>query len=161
MSAAWCPVMGARLAPAAWPHARSRWWAAGPGWWATPAASGKSGRSCTLEQIDRNARSIARQLDALPLFRGRQRRPDAQQRRLAPPLRLIEFLRDTGKHFTVSYMLQKESVRSRMEAGISFTEFSYMLIQAYDFWHLYPHRGSASCRWAAATSGGTSPRGSS
>ena len=51
-------------------------------------------------------------------------------------INLIEFLRDTGKHFTVNYMLQKESVKSRMETGISFTEFSYMLIQAYDFAHL-------------------------
>jgi tyrosyl-tRNA synthetase len=52
------------------------------------------------------------------------------------PLGLLEFLRNTGKHFTVNYMLQKESVKSRMEAGISFTEFSYMLVQAYDFAHL-------------------------
>ena len=55
--------------------------------------------------------------------------------------RLLDFLRDTGKHFTLSYMLQKESVKSRMETGISFTEFSYMLVQAYDFWHLYRRRG--------------------
>ena len=51
-------------------------------------------------------------------------------------LDLLEFLRDTGKHFTVNYMLQKDSVKSRMDSGISFTEFSYMLIQAYDFAHL-------------------------
>jgi tyrosyl-tRNA synthetase len=50
---------------------------------------------------------------------------------------LLEFLRDTGKHFTLSYMLQKESVKGRMELGISFTEFAYMLVQAYDYWHLY------------------------
>jgi tyrosyl-tRNA synthetase len=49
---------------------------------------------------------------------------------------LLEFLRDTGKHFTVNYMLQKESVQSRMDTGISFTEFSYMLVQAQDFAHL-------------------------
>jgi tyrosyl-tRNA synthetase len=49
----------------------------------------------------------------------------------------MDFLRDTGKHFTLSYMLQKESVRSRMDVGITYTEFSYMLIQAYDFWHLW------------------------
>jgi tyrosyl-tRNA synthetase len=48
----------------------------------------------------------------------------------------MDFLRDTGKHFTLGYMLQKESVRSRLERGISYTEFSYMLIQAYDYWHL-------------------------
>jgi tyrosyl-tRNA synthetase len=53
------------------------------------------------------------------------------------PLGLMQFLRDAGKHFTLGYMLQKESVRSRLETGISFTEFSYMLIQAYDFWHLF------------------------
>ena len=50
---------------------------------------------------------------------------------------LIDFLRDTGKHFTVNYMLAKDSVKSRMETGISFTEFTYMLVQAYDFWHLW------------------------
>ena len=49
------------------------------------------------------------------------------------PLNLLDFLRDVGKHFTVNYMLQKESVKSRMETGISFTEFAYMLIQAFDF----------------------------
>lgn len=52
-------------------------------------------------------------------------------------IRLMDFLRDTGKHFTLNYMLQKESVKSRMETGISFTEFSYMLVQAYDFLHLF------------------------
>jgi tyrosyl-tRNA synthetase len=56
---------------------------------------------------------------------------------LGKGLSLVEFLRDVGKHFTVSLMLQKESVKSRLEEGISFTEFSYMLLQAYDFWHLY------------------------
>jgi tyrosyl-tRNA synthetase len=49
----------------------------------------------------------------------------------------MEFLRDVGKHFTVNYMLAKDSVKGRMEAGISYTEFSYMLIQAYDFLHLW------------------------
>ena len=48
-------------------------------------------------------------------------------------LDLISFLRDTGKHFTVNAMLAKDSVSSRMETGISFTEFSYMILQAYDF----------------------------
>jgi tyrosyl-tRNA synthetase len=50
---------------------------------------------------------------------------------------LIEFLRDTGKHFTVNWMMQKDSVKTRMETGISFTEFSYMLLQAYDFQRLH------------------------
>lgn len=51
-------------------------------------------------------------------------------------LGLLEFLRDTGKHFTVSYMLQKDTVKSRLDSGISFTEFTYMLVQAHDFAHL-------------------------
>lgn len=51
--------------------------------------------------------------------------------------RLVDFLRDIGKHFTVNIMLQKESVQARLEAGISYTEFSYMLLQAYDFLHLF------------------------
>ena len=50
---------------------------------------------------------------------------------------MIDFLRDVGKHFTVNVMLQKESVKARLDAGISYTEFSYMLLQAYDFLHLY------------------------
>ncbi|MGV3489032.1 MAG: tyrosine--tRNA ligase [Tuberibacillus sp.] len=52
-------------------------------------------------------------------------------------LSMIEFLRDVGKHFPVNYMLTKESVTARMENGISFTEFSYMILQAYDFLNLY------------------------
>src|SRR5690625_3418588 len=52
-------------------------------------------------------------------------------------LTLIDFLRDVGKHFTVNYMLAKESVSSRIEHGISYTEFSYMLMQTYDLCKLY------------------------
>ena len=56
------------------------------------------------------------------------------------PITFLEFLRDTGKHITVNSMIAKDSVRSRMEdrsSGISFTEFSYMLLQGYDFFHLH------------------------
>jgi tyrosyl-tRNA synthetase len=49
---------------------------------------------------------------------------------------LLEFLRDVGKHITVNYMMAKDSVKSRMETGISFTEFCYQMIQGYDFLHL-------------------------
>ena len=73
-------------------------------------------------------------------------------------IRLMDFLRDTGKHFTVGYMLQKESVSSRMEEGISYTEFSYMLVQAYDFWHLFRTEGcelqlGGSDQWGNITAG--------
>ena len=56
------------------------------------------------------------------------------------PLPLLDFLRDVGKHFTVNAMLAKESVKARFaeaDVGISFTEFSYMLLQAYDYLHLF------------------------
>jgi len=51
-------------------------------------------------------------------------------------VKTIDFLRDIGKYFTVSYMLAKESIKTRLESGISFTEFSYMILQAFDFYHL-------------------------
>ena len=50
---------------------------------------------------------------------------------------LLDFIRDTGKHITISYMMSKDSVKSRLESGMSFTEFTYQLIQGYDFYHLY------------------------
>ena len=52
-------------------------------------------------------------------------------------LSLVDFLRETGKHFTIPYMLAKDSVQVRLDRGLSFTEFSYMLLQAYDFEHLH------------------------
>jgi tyrosyl-tRNA synthetase len=91
----------------------------------------------TLEEIDHNAACQRRQLERFLAFEG----PNAARVRnnadWLRPLGLMEFLRDAGKHFTVNYMLAKDSVKNRMDAGISFTEFSYMLVQAYDFWHLW------------------------
>ncbi|HEX7950126.1 MAG TPA: tyrosine--tRNA ligase [Candidatus Limnocylindrales bacterium] len=73
-------------------------------------------------------------------------------------LRLIDFLRDTGKHFTVPYMLAKDSVQVRLERGLSFTEFSYMLLQAYDFAHLHRTMGvelqmGGADQWGNITAG--------
>jgi len=75
-------------------------------------------------------------------------------------LTLLDFLRDVGKHVTVNQMLAKESVRSRLEgeAGISYTEFSYMLLQAHDYRWLHQHRGcelqvGGSDQWGNITAG--------
>lgn len=57
------------------------------------------------------------------------------------PLNYIEFLREIGSHFSVNRMLTAECFRSRLERGLSFIEFNYMLLQAYDFLHLYRHYG--------------------
>ena len=73
----------------------------------------------------------------------------------------LEFLRDVGKHFPVNVMLAKDSVRSRLDrsdAGMSYTEFSYMLLQAYDFVHLNEHFGcelqvGGSDQWGNITAG--------
>ena len=71
---------------------------------------------------------------------------------------LLRFLRDVGKHLTVSYMMAKDSVKSRLEAGLSYTEFSYQLLQAYDFLHLYTEidcrlQMGGSDQWGNLTSG--------
>ena len=73
---------------------------------------------------------------------------------------LLDFLRDAGKHFTVNYMLQKESVHRRLESedGISFTEFSYLLLQSYDFYKLFDRYGctlqiGGSDQWGNITAG--------
>jgi tyrosyl-tRNA synthetase len=75
-------------------------------------------------------------------------------------IRLLDFLRDVGKHVTVNQMVAKDSVRSRMEGdhGISFTEFSYMLLQANDFAWLHEHEGTVlqvggSDQWGNITAG--------
>ena len=67
-------------------------------------------------------------------------------------------MRDVGKHFTINYMLAKDSVQSRIEGGISFTEFSYMLLQAYDFLELNRREGvtlqmGGSDQWGNITAG--------
>jgi len=71
---------------------------------------------------------------------------------------LVDFLRDVGKHFTVNVMLQKESVQARLDTGLSYTEFSYMLLQAYDFLHLFRERQctlqvGGSDQWGNITAG--------
>jgi tyrosyl-tRNA synthetase len=73
-------------------------------------------------------------------------------------LSLVDFLRDTGKHFTIPYMLDKDSVQVRLSRGLSFTEFSYMLLQAYDFAHLYRDQGvelqmGGADQWGNITAG--------
>jgi len=91
----------------------------------------------TVEEIDHNTARIRRQLEQFVTFEGRNAARVRDNGDWLRNLRLMEFLRDTGKHFTLNYMLQKESVKNRMETGISYTELSYMLVQAYDFWHLW------------------------
>ncbi len=73
-------------------------------------------------------------------------------------INVIDFLRDYGKYFNVNYMLAKDKVKSRMESGITFAEFSYMILQALDFLYLYQNRNvtlqvAGSDQWGNITSG--------
>jgi tyrosyl-tRNA synthetase len=70
----------------------------------------------------------------------------------------LRFIREVGKHISINYMLAKDSVKSRLESGMSFTEFSYQLIQGYDFYHLWKHHGvklqmGGSDQWGNITTG--------
>jgi len=112
----------------------------------------------SVEQIDHNAERQRSQLTRFLHFEGKNAARVRNNADWLRPLGLMEFLRDAGKHFTVNYMLDKESVRSRMDTGLSFTEFSYMLVQAYDFWHLWRTEGcelqmGGSDQWGNITAG--------
>ncbi len=70
----------------------------------------------------------------------------------------LQFLRETGKHIPVNYMMAKDSVKQRLETGISFTEFAYQLLQSYDFYYLYTHHNvklqmGGADQWGNLTTG--------
>jgi tyrosyl-tRNA synthetase len=108
--------------------------------------------------IESNAIGIHKQLERFLDFSG----PNAASMRnnadWLVPLQAVPFLRDVGKHFGINYMLAKESVKSRLEEGITFTEFAYMLLQAYDFLELNRRFGvslqiGGSDQWGNITAG--------
>ena len=101
--------------------------------------SGRSSERNLLsrEMLEANVASIRPQLERFLDFDGPRGALMANNLDWLEPMRLLDFLRDIGKHFTIPYMLAKDSVQVRLEGGLSFTEFSYMLIQATDFQHLY------------------------
>src|SRR5688572_2610298 len=112
----------------------------------------------TPEQVVANTASIRAQLERFLDFSGPRPARMVDNAEWLTPLTMVDFLRDVGKHFTVNYMLQKDSVRSRMDAGISFTEFTYMLLQAYDFLELKRRDGvtlqlGGSDQWGNITAG--------
>ncbi len=92
------------------------------------------------EQIGKNLAALQEQIGRFVDFTGGRAlmRNNADWLR---DLRYIDFLRDVGRHFSVNRMLAAESYRSRLEEGLSFLEFNYQLLQAYDFLHLYQEYG--------------------
>jgi tyrosyl-tRNA synthetase len=125
--------------------------------------SGKANERQLLshEQIESNVESIKQQLAHLLDFEVKINPARVlNNANWLMPLPLIDFLRDVGKHFTVNYMIAKDSVRNRIEReeGISFTEFSYMLLQSYDFLYLHDQEGcklqtGGSDQWGNITAG--------
>ena len=130
----------------------------GTGMIGDPSGKNAERQLMSAEEIEANAKAIGKQLERFLDFSG----PSAARMRdnaaWLRPLKAVEFMRDVGKHFTVNYMLAKDSVQSRIEGGISFTEFSYMLLQAYDFLELSRREGvtlqiGGSDQWGNITAG--------
>ena len=91
----------------------------------------------SLEDVKHNAECLKQQLSHFVDFEGDNKAILANNYDWISQLSVIDFLRDYGKCFNVSYMIAKDTVASRLERGISYTEFSYMILQAMDFLHLY------------------------
>jgi tyrosyl-tRNA synthetase len=122
--------------------------------------SGKSTERplATPDVVGANAATLHTQLERFLEFEGPAAARMMNNAEWLLPLKAVDFMRDVGKHFTVNYMLQKESVKARMEAGISYTEFSYMLLQAYDYLQLHERTGATlqvggSDQWGNITAG--------
>ena len=123
--------------------------------------SGKSSERQLLddEQIRSNSAAIRAQLERFVDFsQGPNQAQMVDNREWLADWRLLDFLRDIGKHFSVPYMLSKESVQQRLGSGMSFTEFSYMTLQAADFLQLYRLRGvemqmGGADQWGNITAG--------
>jgi tyrosyl-tRNA synthetase len=96
----------------------------------------------TLEQIDYNAKCLGRQLaQYLDFSEGRALLLNNAD--WLTKINYIEFLRDIGRHFSVNRMLAAESYKIRLEKGLNFIEFNYMILQGYDFLYLFQHYGCA------------------
>ncbi|MGH9173282.1 MAG: tyrosine--tRNA ligase, partial [Vicinamibacterales bacterium] len=127
-----------------------------------PSGKSQERSLLTFDQVEGNAQGIRRQLERFLDFAPGL--PNAALLRnnveWLRPIGFLDFLRDVGKHFTVNYMMSKESVKRRLEAedGVSFTEFSYQLLQAYDYLVLHDHdrctlQMGGSDQWGNITAG--------
>lgn len=112
----------------------------------------------TPEQVAKNVEGIKKQLERIFDFGTENGAQLVNNNDWIGKLTLIDFLRDYGKLLSVNYMLAKDNVASRLEGGISYTEFSYMLMQAADFNHLFDHYNcrvqiGGSDQWGNITTG--------
>lgn len=123
--------------------------------------SGKSAERnlLSLEILQKNQDAIKQQLmQFLDFENGDNKAEMVNNYDWFSQIGFLDFIRDTGKHISVNYMMAKDSVKKRLETGISFTEFSYQLIQGYDFLHLYRNKNctvqiGGSDQWGNITTG--------
>ena len=104
--------------------------------------SGKSQERNLLDAdtLNHNVASVRKQLEAFLDFNcGETSAEMVNNYDWIQNMSFLDFIRDVGKHISVNYMMAKDSVKKRLETGMSFTEFSYQLVQGYDFYHLNKH----------------------
>ncbi|MBX2944180.1 MAG: tyrosine--tRNA ligase [Cyclobacteriaceae bacterium] len=104
--------------------------------------SGKSSERNLLSEdvLRHNQNAVKKQLEKFLDFSGSNKAEMVNNYDWFKDFTFLDFIRDVGKHITVNYMMAKDSVKSRMETGLSFTEFSYQLVQGYDYYWLYKNK---------------------
>jgi len=124
-----------------------------------PSGKSEMRQVLTHEQVNLNAAALKGQLSRFLRFGASDGALLLNNADWLTQLNYIEFLRDIGRHFSVNRMLAAESYRMRLEAGLNFIEFNYMLLQSYDFYHL-SRTMTVPSRWVETTNGETSWPGS-
>jgi tyrosyl-tRNA synthetase len=104
--------------------------------------SGKSAERNLLSEeiLSHNVACVKKQLEKFLDFSGAHAAEMVNNYDWFKDFKFLDFIRDVGKHLTVNYMMAKDSVQKRLESGLSFTEFTYQLVQGYDFYWLYTHK---------------------
>ncbi len=123
-----------------------------------PSGKSKERNLQSMDVLRENTESIRRQLERFIDLSDPEKGMIVNNYDWLGNLSMLDFLRDYGKYFSINYMLSKEIVSSRLESGISFTEFSYQILQSMDFYHLRKHEGvtmqiGGNDQWGNLTSG--------
>ena len=124
-----------------------------------PSGKDKERQLKSYDELDRNLHFQKEQASKFLNFEsGKNKAEIVNNYDFYKNMNVLDFLRDVGKNLTINYMLGKEAVKKRLESGLSFTEFSYQLLQANDFLHLYQHHNctyqmGGSDQWGNITAG--------
>jgi len=105
-----------------------------------PSGKSKERKFLDLKTISSNQEKIRLQFEKFLNFSGKTAASIVNNNTWFNDFNLLDFLRDVGKHISVNYMTSKDSVKNRLETGISYTEFTYQLIQGYDFYWLWKNK---------------------